>query len=236
MLSAPLPFPLAAARPAPRLILAAVALLHVGALLGWQASRPAPHATARDTRTFEWVWILPPRPTLRSPPRTAPPVVPAPTARRATKPPIQLPVDTSGPVRVAEPSRKQSQPDLPAPAVPDDPFAEPTTSEAERGAALMAQARRAAGQIDQQLRKEAPRRPERLHVPGKQERLAAGIAAAAVRSGVGPAQIEEINPGDHSGDRLYRITGMFGTYCLRYPSPTRGIDSYTGSPKVISCP
>lgn len=201
-------------------VLLAILTLHVLTLLWWQGVRH-PKRPPPQGEHMQWVWVLPR--VSEPPPAKAPSAkpVPAPTPSRPAARVSQA-ITLPPPVRAPVPD---SAPTAPAPELFDQAPAEPL----EPGRDLLAEARSAAGKVDQQLRMEAPRRPERLKERTDQQRFVAGIERAAVRNNWGPADIQEIASGNPT-IRLYKVTGLAGTYCMRY-------DLIAGTPpKILSCP
>ncbi len=111
----------------------------------------------------------------------------------------------------------------------------------------MTYAKRDLATIDRQLRGEAgkPGGKTALGLAGdsRQQRLANGFEQAhdmAPNKWYQAAKIEDITPPGDDARKIYRITGLAGTYCVRYPDKNR-IGAQTGAanfgePLIGACP
>jgi hypothetical protein len=219
-----------------------VGVLHALIAAAWLAARPHAPAPApgADARRIQWMWLSLPKPRRREQaqdhepapaakpmpervPRSAAPIV----VRALPLPPPVVP----DPVPVPATPSAASPPAGPAPAE-TTAAAQPATSAAD----LVANARRMAGTIDKQLRKEA-HQPLPAFVDTPYKRFEADMAAAYVPQWTGVATTTEIAmPG--TGERLIKVSNGSSSYCLRIPSPSMGIDRYEASrvAKPMTCP
>ena len=73
------------------------------------------------------------------------------------------------------------------------------------------------------------------------DKLARGIEqahAAAPNKWYQAAKIEDITPPGDDQRKIYKITGMLGSYCLRYPDKNKADQgrAYVGAPLLGACP
>jgi len=73
------------------------------------------------------------------------------------------------------------------------------------------------------------------------DKLARGIEAAhaaAPNKWYQAARIEDITPPGDDQRKIYKITGMLGSYCLRYPDKNKADQgkAYVGEPLLGACP
>jgi hypothetical protein len=210
-----------------RAALFAVGLVHALIAVAWLAQRPLLSIERGEAPRMVWLDI--PSPLRAVPPKTvAEPALP-PARRRSSLPvPVPVPEPVPEPVPVAP-----SASDLPAAA---PPAAEPPAVAAPSAADLLANARRMAGSVDKQLRKESHKQIEFVDTPYK--RFLSDLEAAYVPQWSGIATVTEITvPG--TGERLAKISNGSRSYCIHIPSPSMGIDAYESArrnPKVTDCP
>jgi hypothetical protein len=176
-------------------------------------------------------------------------IVPAPPKPRLLPPPPPRKIVKERPATAVEPASAPVRAAVPAtiPITPAaDPFAEtiPAPMSAEQ---IMTFAKRDLARIDRQLRGEAGKPGSKtalsLAGDGRQQRLAKGFEQAhdmAPNKWYQAAKIEDITPPGDDARKIYRITGLAGTYCVRYPDKNR-IGAQTGAanfgePLIGACP
>ncbi|MDL2355336.1 MAG: hypothetical protein QFF03_08775 [Pseudomonadota bacterium] len=209
----------------------AVALLLHAALLGIVLRRPPPPLPDVAVPTMLWLKLAPPAPV--PVPRPEPPA-PAP-ARHSHK---------AAPAMAAVPALPLARAPMPPVAPPEAPAAPaeapPTHLSLEQ---ILSNARRDVGKIDQQVRKE--RSATFGSGPGTvsvQQRLEKGFEEAhqaAPNKWYQAAKIEDITPPGDDQRKIYRITGVAGTFCVRYADKNRKFDhgqANLGEPLIGACP
>lgn len=118
----------------------------------------------------------------------------------------------------------------------------PTVSAAQ----FLSMAKRDLGKIDQELRKEQPTTAlraaqDRTAPGGAMQRLQKGIEEAhqaAPNKWYQAARIEDITPPGSDARKIYRITGVLGTYCVRYADKNRADQgkANAGEALIGACP
>jgi hypothetical protein len=206
-------------------------LLHA-ALLNSLLRQQQRHVQRDPTRsTMLWMNIVP------APPK--PRLLPPPPPKIAKERPASVMESAPAPIRAPVPATI-----LDTPAA--DPFADtvPAPISAEQ---IMTYAKRDLARIDRQLRGEAgkPGGKSAFSLSGdsRQQRLAKGFEQAhdmAPNKWYQAAKIEDITPPGDDARKIYRITGLAGTYCVRYPDKNR-IGAQTGAanfgePLIGACP
>ena len=211
--------PLSAFRPSRSSAAAATIALHLALIGLWQLAKVR-QVTAPDadrTPPIQWIKLPPPAPVQARHDEPAPPRAAA--ARAAAI--------AAKPATAAEPPALTL---VPAPAEP------PARSAAD----ILGQARRDAGKIDRELRKESL---NQIHAPADtpMTRLAAGIdaATAAPKLWEAPRVSDEMDQGQY-GRRIYKVKGALGTYCIYNETnhAPDGLDSMKNGlhPKIMTCP
>ncbi|MDB5951681.1 MAG: hypothetical protein JWR65_3536 [Massilia sp.] len=127
----------------------------------------------------------------------------------------------------------------------------PATVSAEQ---FLSMAKRDLGKIDRELRKEIPATspraafgtfgstaPDRAAQGSAMQRLQKGFEEAhqaAPNKWYQAAKIEDITPPGDDARKIYRITGVLGTYCVRYPDKNRADQgkANAGEPLIGACP
>jgi hypothetical protein len=102
------------------------------------------------------------------------------------------------------------------------------------------------GKIDRDLRKEQPATAPRAALSGAapdhaMQRLQKGIEEAhraAPNKWYQAAKVEDITPPGDDARKIYRITGVPGTYCVRYADKNRADQgkANVGEPLIGACP
>jgi hypothetical protein len=164
---------------------------------------------------------------------------PAPVRHPEAAPPVALAQPQAPRHRAAAPIEHEPAPVAEAPTV----AATPAVAEAPRADTILSMAKRELGKIDQDLRKEY--QPGRLSasVETALQRLARGIDQAhqaAPNKWYQAAKIEDITPPGDDERKIYKITTVAGTYCVRYKDKNRpGVDhgqANLGEPLMGACP
>jgi hypothetical protein len=199
-------------------------LLHAGLLNSVLRHRPQLPSDALQT-TMLWLKLAPP-----SPPPSPPP------APRSMPRPLPIRHRQSEPVATAAPAIA-----IPAP----QPLAEkpPARISAEQ---MLSMAKRDLGKIDRELRKEQAGTVLRAApggaTPGSPlQRLQEGIEEAhqaAPNKWYQAAKVEDITPPGNDARKIYRITGVLGTYCVRYADKNRADQgkANVGEALIGACP
>jgi hypothetical protein len=168
-----------------------------------------------------WLKIAPPAP------RRKPAQPPVAAARPPAAKPRAAPTTTAPPMVVQEA----------APAAEAPPVAPSAET-------ILSIAKRDLGKIDKELRTEY-KQPPRLSasVETALQRLARGIDQAhqaAPNKWYQAAKIEDITPPGDDARKIYRITTVLGTYCVRYKDKNRpGVDqgqANLGDALIGACP
>lgn len=199
-----------------KIVLAAAALVHAALLLTWRPPMVAtPDGVAHETT----VYLLAP------PPRTAPPQIPTPVRAPVLKPRPAAQAARAAPApapAVAEP----------APIAPAQAPEAVASTDQENSAALRENSRKLAGAVDRQLRKEKEARE--LVVKPEVDLTERFREIYNDYSDV-PSHARTVN-----GDRLDRVEGPLGTYCVRTTGNGfgGGRDPFKDSGKqvVVNCP
>ena len=230
-------------------ILAAV-LVHAALLLAWQAAQRQPRAELDGApRAFQWIWLTPPAPVGRTPPRPqaqAPITLPAVAAARRAPPalaatPPTPAADATAPAAAPASASASAPAAAPATAPADaDALQRPAPARSGVQSEMLRRALREAGAVDRALRKENnPVIVAPLDSP--QIRLRRGIEAAAdaVPNKFYEAPKTDVLVNDTGdGARRTRVKGAFGTYCITERAPTTGVDMIEkhGKIRLTSCP
>ena len=106
---------------------------------------------------------------------------------------------------------------------------------------MLSMAKRDLGQIDRGLRKEQPGKKFSASPDSAQQRLEKGFNEAhqaAPNKWYQAAKVEDITPPGDDARKIYRITGVLGTYCVRYPDKNRADQgkANAGEPLIGACP
>jgi hypothetical protein len=116
---------------------------------------------------------------------------------------------------------------------------------------ILSMAKRDLGKIDSELRKEQAGTALHAAAPGSgalsaapdsaMQRLQKGIEEAhqaAPNKWYQAAKIEDITPPGNDARKIYRITGVLGTYCVRYADKNRADQgkANVGEPLIGACP
>jgi hypothetical protein len=199
----------------------AVAVLLHAVLLNSVLRHPRQSQPDSPRSTMLWMNIARPVPKPALPP-------PPPAAR-------PRPASTAAPA----PARAPAQVIIPREA---EPFAEtaPAPISAEQ---ILRNAKLDLGKIDRELRKESGKSAFSVSGDNRQQRLSKGIELAhdmAPNKWYQAAKIEDITPPGDDARKIYRITGLAGSYCVRYPDKNK-IGAQTGAanfgePLVGACP
>ena len=210
-------------------ILAAV-LVHAALLLAWQAAQRPPRVELDGApRAFQWIWLTPPVPVGRTPPRPqaqAPITLPAVAAARRAPPALAATPPTPA-ADAAAPASTPAAAAAPVTAPADaDALQRPAPARSGVQSEMLRRALREAGAVDRALRKENnPVIVAPLDSP--QIRLRRGIEAAAdaVPNKFYEAPKTDVLVNDTGdGARRTRVKGAFGTYCITERAPTTGVD------------
>jgi hypothetical protein len=212
-----------------------VGVLHVLIATAWLAARPPMPMSARgdDDRRIQWLWLSPPKPPVRTP---APPSKPAVKLVPDTAPRLPHAPRAMAPVTVPDPVPVETTPAAETPAQPAPPEAAAAEPPPTSAADLLSSARRMAGTVDKQLRKEN-HQPLPALVDTPYKRFVAEMDAAHVAHWTGTPTITEITmPG--TGEHITKVSNGSTSYCIRMPSPGMGIDQYEKARqgKVVNCP
>ncbi|MES2758452.1 MAG: hypothetical protein V4693_13850 [Pseudomonadota bacterium] len=203
-------------------------LLHA-ALLNSLLRQPRQARPDTPRSTMVWMNIVP------APKPVAPPPVQPPARER--QPPAHIAAPVPAPARATAPALVER-----APEPITEQMAEPAspTISAEQ---IMSNAKRDLSAIDKALRKESGKGVLGLSGDSRQQRLSKGIEQAhdmAPNKWYQAAKIEDITPPGDDARKIYRITGVAGSYCVRYPDKNR-IGAQTGAanfgaPLIGKCP
>lgn len=152
---------------------------------------------------------------------------------------LPAPVEMRGSVKTPAPSIVLREPE---PEPEAEMFAE-TVPAPISAAQILNIAKRDLGRIDKELRKEGGKLAFGASVDTRQQRLSKGIEQAhdmAPNKWYQAAKIEDMTPPGDDARKIYRITGLAGTDCVRYPDKNR-IGAQTGAanfgePLIGACP
>jgi hypothetical protein len=196
----------------------ALALLLHAALLG-SVLRRAPQAPQAPARTMVWLKLAP---AVRRPVMAPPPPV--------VRTPLRRPAPTlAAPAPAPMPSIAEPQPVVEA---------APAPISAEQ---MLSIAKRDLGKIDRELRKQQPAKGFGAAPDSAQQRLEKGFDeahAAAPNKWYQAARVEDITPPGDDARKIYRITGVLGSYCVRYADKNRANQgkANAGAPLIGACP
>lgn len=195
-----------------KVVLVAALLVHAALLLAW---RPQMAGRPGDVALETAVYLLAPPPKAVAPDRIAPAPKPRPATRAAPAAPVRAPA-------LAEPAAITLEQPADAVAAPAE----------QSGAALLENARKLAGSVDRQLRKE---KEARELVVKPEVDLTERLREIHNDYSEVPSHVRM-----HGGDRLDRVEGPHGTYCVRTAGngPGGGRDPFKDSGKqvVVNCP
>jgi hypothetical protein len=195
-----------------------LALLLHAALLS-SVLRRAPKPAEAPASTMVWLKQAPPA---RKPVAVPPPLVRTPSPRRIAK-------AATAPAPAPTIAIPEPQPAAEAP---------PARISAEQ---MLSMAKRDLGKIDRELRKEHPDKKFSASPDSAQQRLERGFEQAheaAPNRWYQAAKVEDITPPGDDARKIYRITGVLGTYCVRYPDKNRANQgkANAGEPLIGACP